>query len=168
MGPGGRAVEPERAPEPPWRALLESRSLPKEPLGHSPEPNQALATSSRPPASLHRLRVFLTLEADSDRLLARSRPARRRVWGRGWDHPSPRSYTASGSGAGRDSGGVGEDGFSSLPAAAAHARRQTARHAHLRNGLSDFMAELALRRPAALLTNVDAEVERRWRELHDK
>ena len=69
MGPGGRAVEPERAPEPPWRALLESRSLPKEPLGHSPEPNQAQATSSRPPASLHRLRVFLTLEADSDRLL---------------------------------------------------------------------------------------------------
>ena len=62
-------MEPERAPEPPWRALLESRSLPKEPLGHSPEPNQAQATSSRPPASLHRLRVFLTLEADSDRLL---------------------------------------------------------------------------------------------------
>ena len=62
-------MEPERAPEPPWRALLESRSLPKEPLGHSPEPNQAQATSSRPPASLHRLRVFLALEADSDRLL---------------------------------------------------------------------------------------------------
>ena len=74
MGPGGRAVEPERAPEPPWRALLESRSLPKEPLGHSPERNQALATSSRPPASLHGLRVFLTLEADSDRLLATKRP----------------------------------------------------------------------------------------------
>ena len=31
--------------------------------------NQALPTSSRPPASLHGLRVFLTLEADSDRLL---------------------------------------------------------------------------------------------------
>ena len=29
VGPGGRAVEPETAPEPPWRALLESRSLPK-------------------------------------------------------------------------------------------------------------------------------------------
>ena len=70
-------MEPERAPEPPWRALLESRSLPKEPLGHSPEPNQAQATSSRPPASLHRLRVFLTLEADSDRLLEQSADAKR-------------------------------------------------------------------------------------------
>ena len=38
-------------------------------MGHSPERNQALATSSRPPASLLGLRVFLTLEADSDRLL---------------------------------------------------------------------------------------------------
>ena len=75
MGPGGRAVEPARAPEPPWRAVLESRSLPKEPLGHSPEPNQAQATSSRPPASLHRLRVFLTLEADSDRLLGQEHRA---------------------------------------------------------------------------------------------
>ena len=29
MGPGGREVQPETAPETPWRALLESRSLAK-------------------------------------------------------------------------------------------------------------------------------------------
>ena len=53
VGPDGRAVAPEREPEPPWRVLLASRSLPKglNPsrracLDHSTERNQALASQA--------------------------------------------------------------------------------------------------------------------------